>query len=122
MNAPSALTVGGPGLIGAAPGLVEEAIAVAMEAAQVGEALGVELDRDAIAEMIQRASQDHLWHRPSMRVDIDENRPTEVGSLNGYISEKGAELGIPTPRNDLLFRLIQAREMSVDYWSRQPKQ
>ena len=111
MNAILALTVGGPGLIGAAPGLKDEAIATAIEGVDVAAALGVEADRDWISDMINKVTRVHLWHHTSMRVDIEGAGRTKIDGLNGYASAKGWKLGVPTPKNDLLAAMIRAREL-----------
>jgi len=43
---------------------------------------------------------------PSMLQDIRKKRRTEVEALNGYIVEKGVELGLPTPLNAALTQLV----------------
>jgi 2-dehydropantoate 2-reductase len=42
--------------------------------------------------------------------DIMRGRPTEIDSLNGYISRRGAALGIATPVSDALFTLVKLLE------------
>lgn len=37
-------------------------------------------------------------------------RKTEIGTLNGAISKYGKELGIPTPANDLITKIISCIE------------
>jgi 2-dehydropantoate 2-reductase len=37
-------------------------------------------------------------------------RRGEVDAINGAISRLGAELGVPTPVNDVVVKLIRARE------------
>ena len=42
--------------------------------------------------------------------DLDRGRPTEIDALNGYISRRGAELGVPVPINHALFTLVKLAE------------
>jgi 2-dehydropantoate 2-reductase len=42
--------------------------------------------------------------------DLTRGRPTEIDALNGYISRRGAELGIPMPVNHALFTLVKLAE------------
>src|SRR6478609_3800969 len=42
--------------------------------------------------------------------DLNRGRPTEIDALNGYISRRGAELGIPEPVNHALFTLVKLAE------------
>jgi len=46
----------------------------------------------------------------SMAQDLDRGRSTEIDSLNGYISRRGAELGIPVAVNHALFSLVKLAE------------
>ncbi len=42
--------------------------------------------------------------------DLNRGKRTEIDSLNGYISRRGAELGVPTPVNQALFALVKLAE------------
>jgi 2-dehydropantoate 2-reductase len=42
--------------------------------------------------------------------DSNRGRPTEIDALNGYISRRGAELGVPVPVNHALFTLVKLAE------------
>jgi len=42
--------------------------------------------------------------------DLNRGRPTEIDALNGYISRRGAELGVPVPVNQALFTLVKLAE------------
>ena len=42
--------------------------------------------------------------------DLDRGRATEIDALNGYISRRGAELGVPVPINHALFTLVKLAE------------
>jgi 2-dehydropantoate 2-reductase len=43
--------------------------------------------------------------------DLNREQPTEIDALNGYISRRGAELGIPVPVNHALFTLVKLAEV-----------
>src|SRR3989440_3417783 len=45
--------------------------------------------------------------------DLSRGRPTEIDALNGYISRRGAELGIPAPVNHALFTLVKLAEQKA---------
>lgn len=47
---------------------------------------------------------------PSMAIDIQNHRKTEIDYINGAVSAKGRRLGVPTPVNDLLTAMIHALE------------
>ena len=42
--------------------------------------------------------------------DIARGKRTEIDSLNGYVSRRGAELGVPTPVNQTLHALVKLLE------------
>ena len=39
---------------------------------------------------------------PSTLQDVRKGRKTEIDGLNGYVSRRGREVGIPTPVNDAI--------------------
>ena len=57
----------------------------------------------AIATQMAEASS-------STAQDINRGKRTEIDSLNGYISRRGAELGVPTPANRALYALVKLLE------------
>jgi 2-dehydropantoate 2-reductase len=48
-------------------------------------------------------------HRSSMLQDLERGRPTEIDAINGYVAARGDVLGVPTPVNATLTRMIRAR-------------
>jgi 2-dehydropantoate 2-reductase len=51
-------------------------------------------------------------HKPSMLMDILNNRRTEVDYMNGKMIEYGHQAGIPTPYNHMIRGLVKAIEPS----------
>ncbi|MDR1159792.1 MAG: ketopantoate reductase family protein [Syntrophomonadaceae bacterium] len=49
-------------------------------------------------------------HLPSMLYDIRNGRKTEIDALNGALSCLGAKHNVPTPANDLIIKLLKAKE------------
>jgi 2-dehydropantoate 2-reductase len=43
---------------------------------------------------------------PSFGQDVRKGRRTEIDFLNGYVSEKGREAGVPTPFNDRIVKIV----------------
>ncbi len=49
-------------------------------------------------------------HKPSMLVDVENQRSTEIDFLNGKIVEYGGKHGIPTPYNQTITSIVKALE------------
>ncbi|MEW6388510.1 MAG: 2-dehydropantoate 2-reductase [Thermodesulfobacteriota bacterium] len=92
----------------------ELAVAAATEAAAVARAAGLILTTEPEASLRQvcRAT---AANRSSMLQDILADRPTEIEALNAQVATRGAALGVPTPINHLLTRLIRALSQSASF-------
>ena len=53
-------------------------------------------------------------HKPSMLMDIEAKRRTEIDYINGKFVEYGIRAGIPTPYNSTLVSLIKGVEFSME--------
>jgi len=49
-------------------------------------------------------------HRPSMLQDLENNKPTEVEAMAGYVAAQGRRYGVPTPCCDILAALVRFKE------------
>jgi 2-dehydropantoate 2-reductase len=87
--------------------VVDEVLAVA-RAANIYPP-GLEDPRAAIAGAFKIATQ-MAEAFSSTAQDMMRGKPTEIDSLNGYISRRGAELGVPTPVNHALYALVKLAE------------
>jgi len=91
--------------------LMERAVA---EAVAVARAKGVKLPySDPLKRVIDvcRATAENV---ASMLQDVLAKKPTEVGFINGAIVREGKTLGIPTPVNWALTRLVEALQETYD--------
>jgi 2-dehydropantoate 2-reductase len=85
-------------------------VAAAREAAAVAAAQGIALpfpDPAARAEEVARLTGPN---RSSMLQDALRGAPTEVEAICGAVVREGARLGVPTPVNETLYRLVKAME------------
>jgi 2-dehydropantoate 2-reductase len=114
LNAVSALGRAKYGQIAASPDArkvvetaVDEVLAVA-RAAKIHPP-GLEDPKVAIAGAFKIATQ-MAEALSSTAQDMNRGKRTEIDSLNGYISRRGAELGVPTPVNHVLYALVKLAE------------
>ena len=87
--------------------IVDEVLAVARAAGVV--LPGIDDRRSGMTAAMELAVQmsDAL---SSTGQDLSRGRPTEIDALNGYITRRGAQLGIPAPVNHALFTLVKLAE------------
>ncbi|MBK8276781.1 MAG: 2-dehydropantoate 2-reductase [Nitrospira sp.] len=76
------------------------------EVAAISAAMKVPLPLD-MAERVVKATQEIRDIHTSMYDDWKAGRRTEIDYLNGFIVQKGRELGIPTPVNEALTAMIK---------------
>jgi 2-dehydropantoate 2-reductase len=93
-------------------------IRLGSQAVRVGQALGYQLERmlgmepetlaragegstDSLTEitdiLVENAKKRSDDQRPSMAQDMRKGRRTETDFINGFVAEKGAEIGVPAP-------------------------
>jgi 2-dehydropantoate 2-reductase len=97
------------------------------EVFRVGEALGIKLEKvmplyecselkfddakgraHAVAKI--RESHTQIGQRASMLVDMQKGRPCEIDYINGHVSDKGKQAGVPTPFCDTVVRIVREFE------------
>lgn len=84
-------------------GILDEVVGVAR-----GE--GVFLSFDELRASVLTVCRKTGANRSSMLQDLDRGKKTEVDFINGAVTEKGREKGIPTPLNERLTFLIHQAE------------
>ncbi|MDO5016624.1 MAG: 2-dehydropantoate 2-reductase [Eubacteriales bacterium] len=84
-------------------------IKLVSEAEQVAKAKGIKLPHSAV-EHCEEIARQTAGNTSSMLADILHHRKTEIENMNGAIVTYGAEVGVPTPYNDMITKLIQGRE------------
>lgn len=87
--------------------VVYEVLAVA-RAAKI-QPPGLEDPKAALAGALKIATQ-MAGALSSTGQDMQRGKRTEIDSLNGYISRRGVELGVPTPVNHALYALVKLAE------------
>ena len=114
LNAVSALGRAKYGQIAASPDARKVVETVVDEVLAVARALkirppGLEDAQAAVAGAFQIATQ-MAEALSSTAQDMNRGKRTEIDSLNGYISRRGSELGLPTPVNHALYALVKLAE------------
>lgn len=84
--------------------------AAASEVAQVAAAQGIRLPYTDAARRAEEVSKATASNRSSMLQDVSRAAPTEIDAISGAVVRFGRRLGIPTPVNEFLLRLVKAKE------------
>ena len=111
------------------PGVVDITVKIGAEVVKVATALGVNVepingvpadlyvkaaeDAEALEELkseLAETARQLGAGRPSMLQDVIKGRRTEIEYLDGYVAQKGREIGIPTPACDAITELIKKVE------------
>ena len=95
------------------PKTLELVEAIIDESARVADVEGIELGKKFRRFCIQYL-KNAGHHRPSMLVDLEDGRRTEIDFLNGKIVEYGRKHYLPTPLNQSVTALIHMLEYSPE--------
>ncbi|EHR72168.1 2-dehydropantoate 2-reductase [Burkholderiales bacterium JOSHI_001] len=98
------------GRMAALPAIVEVQRAVVREVVAVAQADGQILSLDAALEAMGRIALAMPAQYSSTAQDMARGKPTEIDHLNGFVTRRGAELGVPTPVNQTLHALVKLVE------------
>jgi len=80
----------------------------AREAAVVAGGLGIRLPYLEAAAAAEDVARRTAANRSSMLQDVLRGAPTEIDAINGAIAGAGERVGVPTPVNRTLWRLVRA--------------
>lgn len=88
--------------------------AAANEVARVAAALEIRLPFADAAGRTAEVSRATASNRSSMLQDISRAAPTEIDAISGAVVHFGRRLGVPTPVNESLLRLVKDKEAGVE--------
>jgi 2-dehydropantoate 2-reductase len=111
-NALSALSRARYGRLVDDAGSLEVMKQVVAEGVAVGNAAGVRLPADKLIAAVVELGRVVPEAQSSTAQDIARGKPTEIDSLNGFLVQRGAETGVPTPVNQTLHSLVKLLERS----------
>jgi 2-dehydropantoate 2-reductase len=89
------------------------ASACAAEAFAVGRASGVDFDFADPVAYVRDFGLKIPGAKPSMLLDLEAGRPSEVDFINGAIPRVGQEVGVAAPVNETVTALVKGREATA---------
>jgi len=81
------------------------------EAVLIAEKKGVKLSYPDPLQIVYDVSEKTALNRSSMLQDFDRGSLTEIDFINNAIVREGAKLGVPTPFNSLISKLVKSMEI-----------
>lgn len=113
LNAICAITDLRPGHLQEVPAVDEFQEFIIKEALALVAAKGITLpDPDPMTTIKEFCAS--RFHLNSMAQHLQRQQQTEIDSLNGYVVQESAKLGLVAPYNDALTRLMKGREYLVE--------
>ena len=92
------------------PGTIRLLRSLVGEAAAVATAAGFPCAEEEIWKTLRQIVVRTADNRSSMLQDLERGARTEIEAITGAVVARGARLGVPTPWNRLMLRLVRARE------------
>jgi len=90
-------------------------VALAKEVQSVATKSGIQLTVKSAAIEAKRIAEQSALNRSSMLNDIDLGRQTEIDAICGSVIEQGELVGVRTPLNRHVFRLVKAAESDMHF-------
>jgi 2-dehydropantoate 2-reductase len=110
INAISALLDCDAGAIPADANAAHLAQAIAREAATVAAGMRINLPFNDPWQYVTEVIAVGADSKSSMAFDLEMGHPTEIDHINGAVVAAGRRIGVSTPYNDAIVRLIKAKE------------
>jgi 2-dehydropantoate 2-reductase len=86
---------------------------IMQEVEGLARAQGIALDPDVVEKSLAFMDEAGPHIKPSMQLDVESGRRTELESMVGVIGRKGRELGIPTPAADFAYASLLPVELQA---------
>ncbi|MFP3853416.1 MAG: ketopantoate reductase family protein [Anaerolineales bacterium] len=83
--------------------------AAVREVQAVAEALGIDLPQADPVAATMNVTERTAQNRSSMLQDLARGAPTEIEAICGQVVSHGHQAGVPTPVNELLWRLVRSK-------------
>lgn len=88
-------------------------VSLMREVEAVARATGITLDTDAIEQILVLIDNAAPTIKPSMQLDVEASRRSELESMIGVICRKGRELDVPTPIADVVYAALLPGELKA---------
>ena len=86
---------------------------IMQEVEALARAQGIPLDPDVVQKSLEFMDHAAPHIKPSMQLDVESGRRTELESMVGVIGRKGRQLGVPTPVADFLYSSLLPVELKA---------
>ena len=83
------------------------------EVVAVGRAEGVTIEGDVVQQTLAFIDKAAPQIKPSMQVDVENGRRTELESLIGVIGRRGRRAGVSTPATDMVYAVLLPLEIKA---------
>jgi 2-dehydropantoate 2-reductase len=83
------------------------------EVEAVARAQGIALDEDVVPKALEFMENSGPHIKPSMQLDVESGRRTELESMVGVIGRKGRQLNVPTPVADFVYGSLLPIELKA---------
>jgi 2-dehydropantoate 2-reductase len=84
------------------------------EVEAIARAQGVQLDKGVVQKSLDFIDNAAAHIKPSMQLDVEAGRRSELEAMIGVIGRKGRELGIPTPVADMVYASLLPGETAAE--------
>ena len=84
-----------------------------LEVEAVARAQGVDLDSDVVQKSLDFVDNAAPHIKPSMQLDVEASRKSEIEAMIGVVGRKGRELGVPTPVADMVYASLLPGEIAA---------
>jgi 2-dehydropantoate 2-reductase len=88
-------------------------IRIMKEVESLAHVQGIAVDQDVVTKTLEFIDSSGPHIKPSMQLDVEAGRRTELESMIGVIGRKGRELGIPTPASDFAYASLLPVEVKA---------
>ena len=86
---------------------------IMQEVESLANAQGILLDPDVVQKSLEFTDNAAPHIKPSMQLDVESGRRTELESMVGVIGRKGRELGVPTAAADFVYAALLPIELKA---------